>query len=78
MPTPAATVAPVVLTSMSGAPVALPNTGGAQGGEAAANMVFVLAAAALAAGTVVFVGSARKGAPEGSDAKNDKREAGNN
>jgi hypothetical protein len=38
-------------------------SGGASGGEAG-NMAFVLAAAALAVGTVMFVGSARKGAPE--------------
>jgi hypothetical protein len=41
-------------------------------------MAFVLAAAALAVGTVVFVGSARKGAPETNKAKNDASEEGNN
>jgi len=40
-------------------------------------MVFVLAAAALAVGTVVFVGSARKGSPEADKAKGDNRESGN-
>jgi hypothetical protein len=48
-----------------GEPAALPNAGGAHGGEAT-NMAFVLAAAALAVGTVLFVGSAKKGVPEGS------------
>jgi len=37
-------------------------------------MALVLAAAALAVGTVVFVGSARKGAPEASKAKSDDNE----
>jgi hypothetical protein len=37
-------------------------------------MAFVLAAAALAVGTVVFVGSARKGAPEADQAKSDDSE----
>jgi hypothetical protein len=36
-------------------------------------MAFVLAAAALAVGTVMFVGSARKGAPEATRADADER-----
>jgi hypothetical protein len=41
-------------------------------------MVFVLAAAALAVGTVVFVGSALKGAPEAKRAEGDDRQEGDN
>jgi len=41
-------------------------------------MAFVLAAAALALGTVVFVGSARKGAPETNKDKNENSQEGNN
>jgi hypothetical protein len=41
-------------------------------------MAFVLAAAALAVGTVVFVGSARKGAPEANKAKRDDSDESNN
>jgi len=41
-------------------------------------MALALAAAALAVGTVVFVGSARKGSPEAGKAKGDNREGGNN
>lgn len=74
--TPYLSGASVVVSEMSGDPIALPNAGGAQGAETAGNMVFVLAAAALAVGTVVFVGSAKKGAPEAQKSENENREEG--
>jgi hypothetical protein len=62
------------LTTTVRQPVAFPNTGGdAQGSSETANFVLALAAAALAVGTVIFVGSARKGAPDGNDGET-KRE----
>ena len=77
-PTLAPVATPVVLSAMAGNPAALPNTGGAQSNEAATNMAFVLAAAALAVGTVVFVGSSRKDASEAHKSTADNREGGNN